>query len=68
MLIIFTGNGKGKTSAALGVALRSLGWGKKVAVIQFLKGYKDTGEWRFLNKIAKLLNCQIVIKQFLDDN
>ncbi|MCK4320342.1 cob(I)yrinic acid a,c-diamide adenosyltransferase [Candidatus Bathyarchaeota archaeon] len=35
---IYTGNGKGKTSAALGLALRAIGWGFKVHMIQFIKG------------------------------
>jgi len=34
---IYTGNGKGKTSAALGLAMRAIGWGMKVCVFQFLK-------------------------------
>ena len=38
LLIVFTGNGKGKTTAALGMALRTLGHGHKVAIIQFIKG------------------------------
>ncbi len=46
MIIVFTGNGKGKTSAALGTALRSLGWKKKVVIIQFIKGNKEIGEWK----------------------
>lgn len=67
MLIVFTGNGKGKTSAALGVALRSLGWNKKVAIIQFIKGNKEVGEWKFSNTY----NLQLTtynISQFFDDN
>ena len=36
LLIVFTGNGKGKTTAALGMALRTIGHGYKVAVIQFI--------------------------------
>ena len=67
MIIIFTGNGKGKTSAALGIALRSLGWERSICIIQFIKGNKEVGEWKFLNEIVKLLNYQIVIKQFGDD-
>lgn len=43
-LHIYTGEGKGKTSAALGVLLRAAGQGHRVLMIQFLKGQKDAGE------------------------
>ncbi|HOD76107.1 MAG TPA: cob(I)yrinic acid a,c-diamide adenosyltransferase, partial [Syntrophorhabdaceae bacterium] len=38
LVIIFTGDGKGKTSAALGIALRALGRGQRTAIFQFMKG------------------------------
>ena len=44
MLILFTGNGKGKTTAALGQAVRTVGRGKKVLMIQFIKGPWKSGE------------------------
>ncbi len=44
LVIVFTGNGKGKTTAALGMGLRTLGHGYKVAIIQFIKGAWKTGE------------------------
>jgi len=48
LVIVNTGNGKGKTTAALGTAFRSLGWGWKVLMIQFIKGSWNPGEKRFI--------------------
>lgn len=44
LVMVYTGNGKGKTTAALGLALRAVGHGKKVLMIQFMKGDKNYGE------------------------
>lgn len=53
-VIINTGNGKGKTTAALGTAFRALGHGKKVCVIQFLKGQGKYGERLMAEKLENL--------------
>jgi cob(I)alamin adenosyltransferase len=44
LIIVHTGNGKGKTTAALGMVLRSLGHGYKVAIVQFIKGAWEPAE------------------------
>tara|TARA_Y100001968_G_C19429674_1_gene756274 strand:+ start:620 stop:1234 length:615 start_codon:yes stop_codon:yes gene_type:complete len=44
LVIVFTGNGKGKTTAALGMAMRTIGHGYSIAVVQFIKGGWDPGE------------------------
>tara|TARA_Y100000589_G_scaffold314232_1_gene336474 strand:+ start:114 stop:812 length:699 start_codon:yes stop_codon:yes gene_type:complete len=53
LIIVFTGNGKGKTSAALGLAIRTLGHMKKVVIIQFIKGAWETGEEKALKNFTK---------------
>ena len=55
VLVVNTGNGKGKSSAAFGVVARALGHGIKVAVIQFVKGRSDTGEEAFFLQAAKAM-------------
>ncbi len=51
MIHLYTGDGGGKTTSALGVAMRTLGHGKKVVIIQFMKGRTDTGEYKIQKKL-----------------
>jgi len=53
MIIVFTGEGKGKSSAAIGLIIRALGWGKKVEAIFTFKGWWKSGEKKLLEKLAK---------------
>jgi len=50
VLVVNTGNGKGKSSAAFGVLARALGHGMQVGVVQFIKGRSDTGEEAFFRR------------------
>src|SRR3954469_12401506 len=50
IIIVNTGNGKGKSSSAFGMVARALGHGMKVAVVQFIKGAMSTGEEKFLRR------------------
>ncbi|MBI4999359.1 cob(I)yrinic acid a,c-diamide adenosyltransferase [Candidatus Gottesmanbacteria bacterium] len=66
LTIVHTGNGKGKTTAALGLALRAVGWGKRVLIIQFLKT-RVSGEIKALQKIQEKLeigNWKLEIEQY----
>lgn len=54
LLIIYTGEGKGKTTAALGMVFRALGRNLKVAVMQFIKGKWKTGERQFAATLSQL--------------
>ncbi len=52
---VYTGNGKGKTTAALGLALRAVGRGLKVCMVQFIKGGGEYGEHLAAERLAPLL-------------
>lgn len=50
IIVLLTGNGKGKSSSSLGMVCRALGYDMKVGIVKFLKGVQDTGEDAFLAK------------------
>ena len=50
LLMVHTGDGKGKSTAAFGMVARALGWGYKVGVVQYIKGKWITGERQFFRK------------------
>lgn len=50
VLIVLTGNGKGKSSSAFGMVMRSLGYGHKVGIVQFIKGAQLSGEERYVRE------------------
>ena len=54
VLLVLTGNGKGKSSSAFGMVARTLGHGMTAAVFQFIKGKGDTGEQSFFQRQANL--------------
>jgi cob(I)alamin adenosyltransferase len=60
LICVLTGNGKGKTTAAFGAAIRAAGQGLKVLILQFMKRQSDIGEIKALGN----LNLSIEIRQF----
>jgi cob(I)alamin adenosyltransferase len=52
LVLVHTGDGKGKSSSAFGVIIRALGWGHSVGVVQFIKGDWPTGEKQFFDKLG----------------
>ncbi len=52
LLIVYTGGGKGKTTAALGMALRAVGYGHRVLILQFIKGSWHYGELTSIQRLA----------------
>lgn len=64
LLIVHTGPGKGKSTAAFGLMLRALGHGWKVGVVQFIKGTWDTGERRAVERFADLVEWHVMGEGF----
>ena len=54
LLIVHTGKGKGKSTAAMGLAVRAIGNGMKVGIVQFVKGVWETGERKVLERFPDL--------------
>jgi cob(I)alamin adenosyltransferase len=71
LVIVYTGNGKGKTTAALGMALRAIGYDYKVCMLQFIKGSWHYGEMDSSKKLEPNFELIAIGKGFvgiLDDN
>jgi len=54
VLVVNTGNGKGKSSSGFGMVTRALGHGMKVGIVQFIKGKMQTGEERFFRDVPNV--------------
>lgn len=68
MIQIYTGNGKGKTTAALGLAMRAAGHGMKVIVVQFMKGKINYGELETVKMIPNITIEQYGRPDFVDQD
>ena len=64
VLLVHTGSGKGKSSAAFGLVARVLGHGMKVAVIQFVKSRRDTGEAAFFRRFPEQVSWHVMGEGF----
>ncbi len=64
LIAVFTGNGKGKTTASLGLVFRALGHGQRVCVIQFIKGRWKYGELETAGKFSDLLDFHVMGRGF----
>ncbi len=64
LLIVHTGTGKGKSTAAFGLVMRTLGHGLKVGVVQFVKGRRETGERQILEKFPDLVTVKVMGEGF----
>jgi len=67
LLIVHTGKGKGKSTAAFGLVLRCLGHGMPVGIVQFVKGVWTTGERMALERFGDLVSCRAMGEGFTWD-
>ena len=64
LLLVHTGNGKGKSSSAFGMLARALGHGMQVAVVQFIKGAASTGEEHFFRRFPEQVRYHVMGEGF----
>ncbi|MFZ2318974.1 MAG: cob(I)yrinic acid a,c-diamide adenosyltransferase, partial [Pseudomonas sp.] len=64
LLLVHSGNGKGKSSSAFGMLARALGHGMQVAVVQFIKGAATTGEEAFFRRFPEQVRYHVMGEGF----
>jgi len=67
LVIVHTGTGKGKSTAAFGMVMRCIGHGLRVGIVQFIKGVWDTGERHVLQRFPELVTCRAMGEGFTWD-
>ncbi len=67
LLLVHTGDGKGKSTAAFGMVARALGWNQKVGIVQYIKGKWITGERQFFKKFPDQVRYEIMGQGFTWD-
>jgi cob(I)alamin adenosyltransferase len=67
LVIVHTGTGKGKSTAAFGMVMRALGHGMRVGIVQFIKGAWNTGERHVLERFPELVTCRAMGEGFTWD-
>jgi cob(I)alamin adenosyltransferase len=67
LLLVHTGDGKGKSTAAFGIVARALGWGQKVGIVQYIKGTWITGERQFFARFPDQLRWETMGQGFTWD-
>ena len=66
LLLVYTGDGKGKTTAALGMCLRAVGYNWHVCIIQFVKGSWKYGELKGLKRLEPEVELHVIGEGFVD--
>lgn len=64
LLLVHTGDGKGKSTAAFGMVARALGWNQKVGIVQYIKGKWITGERQFFKKFPDQVRYEVMGQGF----
>lgn len=67
LLIVNTGDGKGKSTAGFGMVARALGWGQKVGIVQYIKGKWITGERQFYSRFPEQVRYEVMGEGFTWD-